>query len=161
MDSIYRLVTDPAWWFTAIFIGLIIAVVGGLITTPLQRWFGTVFTGYKSRAAASRAEREALIKAFSENATFLVIGFIRVIGQVVLIVGMMTLAGLLTIRMRMPPEPSQLLSPEIVTFMNDMLFPGLLLAAIIWTTYRFTKRIRILNEAYQIYRRAHGWPRIP
>jgi hypothetical protein len=57
MDGILKNVQDPSWWFTACFVGAVVAVVGGLLVNRIERRLGAIWAWYGLRSATRRTRR--------------------------------------------------------------------------------------------------------
>lgn len=54
MESIIKALKDPSWWFTALFCGVVIAI----IVAPVQKWATDAFYSIAAKNSAKWAERK-------------------------------------------------------------------------------------------------------
>ena len=53
---------NPVWWFTAIFIGLVISIIGNKLTDPVSDWLGSFIMSIRLRNEKKRAKLNAEVQ---------------------------------------------------------------------------------------------------
>ncbi len=83
-ETVIRNVTDPNWWFTVIFAGLIVGLFANYLKDWTYRLFAHVSARFRSWLQLRNARREARITLLAEHAELLTIEYIRSVYRAVL-----------------------------------------------------------------------------
>ena len=67
MDEIVKNLSSPEWWFTAVFVGLLIGVVGGYLKPTIDRVLSRVSGWWRARVEAQHRAREEQLAELSRN----------------------------------------------------------------------------------------------
>jgi len=70
MGQIIAYIKDPAWWFSTIFIAIIIGVVSGFAKDRIECWLGYLSTHAREWQQIRAEEREKAIRALADNEGF-------------------------------------------------------------------------------------------
>ena len=158
MESILRYLQDPGWWFTAVFIALIVAVGGGFIRERLvYPMLAALSTRFKKRNATRALARENATAALAANPEYLILTFLcATCVLVVVAIGFV----LLTFLALFPQVAPSMQTEEAVKVRDGihsvtLIFSLFLLAGI---GARVLSRLSLAMAAYKRYRTERGLP---
>jgi hypothetical protein len=83
MHQIVADMKDPAWWFTAVFIGIVVSVFAGFAKERIELMFGALSGRFRARQIEKAKRRDSVVNALAENEGFLILAMVRVTGQLV------------------------------------------------------------------------------
>lgn len=78
MNQIISSIKDPAWWFTAVFIGIIVSVFAAFIKDFIQGFFAKISSRSREKQAKRLLCRLKRIEILAENEGYLIINLIMV-----------------------------------------------------------------------------------
>jgi hypothetical protein len=159
--SITELIKDPAWWFTAVLIALIVGILSSTVTNMFPKWFSRYKNSLKqykhSRRNNKQLRKHLLNQAAEElieNPLFYTSGFLRIILDILILkfVVILSLAiGPLECFYKNNPsyDPTRSLYdgifPEYMTGVIGII--GCLIAGI--KSYRLMTRLTLINAAHK------------
>ena len=62
MDEILNSFSSPAWWFSAVFLAVLVNVVSAYLKSPIDKLFSKVFATWRSRNDLARARYASRLK---------------------------------------------------------------------------------------------------
>lgn len=165
MQSIISSLKDPAWWFTAFVVGIIVSVVAGF----LKDWVSGVFSKYSERFRESRkvkaAHREELFEALATNDVYLILSMIRLMGLVifsfVIMLFYFSLPAITELReilcAAVPAVDKCVRVSYSLIEKSIIMFTG---AFAMIASYKASSRFGLVMEGVKRYRKRHGLPRV-
>lgn len=79
MNAIWKLLQSPEWWFTAVFIGLVIGIVAAYAKDFLSGLLSAVSKTYARRAARAKIARQRRIEVCVGDPSVLAVQYLRAI----------------------------------------------------------------------------------
>jgi hypothetical protein len=161
MEAIAKNLSDPSWWFSALFVAIIASVIAGFLKDRVERMFSRVSDSFRRRRANELEVRNKTLEALVENPTYLSFALHRVTLRLVLWV-MATLLFLSTpiLLYVTPPSDETLIWLGQKEFARKALMPlmGVVSAVI---GFRAATSISIVFEALKRFRAKYGLPKLP
>lgn len=77
VKNIALLISDPAWWFTTVLVGLLVSVIAAFLRDWISRALASVSSRFRSRLEHQLAETSRLIAAMERTPHLLVIEYFR------------------------------------------------------------------------------------
>lgn len=161
MDEILKNLQSPGWWFTAVFVAILVSLFAGFLNDRFNRWLSESWAWYRQRRAATLARKEREIEFLSREPVILTLYSSETVTFLVF-----TLLFLILTLLLMVWSQSMLSSPELAaSFMNShpgriiwiltsmaMMFVLVLLATLI--SFITGIRLSVITQAYRrLYRR--------
>jgi hypothetical protein len=84
MGRIVDAVTDPAWWFTTVFVALVLTIAGPRVDALFRRTLSGTSERFRRYSENKAAKEKALIEKLSNDDTQLIIATVRYVGEMVL-----------------------------------------------------------------------------
>ena len=70
MEKIGSLLTDPSWWFSAIFVAMIVSIISGFLKDKIGEALSHFSVFWKERRRVQKETREAVIQALMDDDTY-------------------------------------------------------------------------------------------
>lgn len=159
MDAILSNLSDPSWWFTAIFVTIIAGVAAGFLKEKIETLISSLSSCYKSWASARAEARATVVRVLAENPQFLALAYISVVAGLLIHV-MAVILYLVTI-LFFDAAPHDALAGEARRFMIWKALTPLLGAVATYVGFRATARLSLVIRALKLYRENNGFPNVP
>jgi hypothetical protein len=157
MDSIIKLVRDPGWWFTAVFVGILASLTASYFRDVISSRVARVSGVFRARREARLALEQRRIGFLVAHPDLLIMEMVRCTTGVVLflgVVGCFTSLGLLVDAIEKRPEMKQFGFVNTETFRTVLqllvLFVGVVAA---YVGHRVASAVRIVVRARRDYER--------
>jgi len=147
MDRIVTYLSDPAWWFTAVFIAILASIAAAFLKDILLSALSKVSNKYKIRKQKRDADIEREINECMSDPTLLILTFCRIISQMCALYSLVILYALFFIM--------------YISFSKDgnirikfILIALLMLSGItvVFGLMRVNPRVSLMKDAYRKYR---------
>lgn len=147
MNRIITYLSDPAWWFTAVFIAIIASIVAAFLKDALLSALSKVSKTYKTRKQNRDADVEKEVNEYMSDPTLLILTFCKIIFQTCAFSCLMTIYCFATFAYVSLPKDGDF---RIKLMLGTMVF--LAGAGVIFGIVRHTPRVRVMKDAYRKYR---------
>jgi hypothetical protein len=84
MGRIVDAITDPAWWFTTVFVALLLAIAGPRVDALFRRILSGTSERFRRYSANKAAKEKELIEELSNDDTRLIVAAVTYVGDMVL-----------------------------------------------------------------------------
>ncbi len=153
MDTISKLLSDPAWWFTAIFIAIVINLLSTYLRDFIDRIFSKLSRKYRLRTIKKDKEGEQLAVHLANDPTMLVMYSVTMVYYMVFGVGEL-IAIVHFALMSNSAFTVYRLQGKLIDFLAFLFYSGWVLVLAILLTYQVNlvaRRMRVQREALRHY----------
>lgn len=158
MDAILSNLSDPSWWFTAIFVTIIAGVTSGFLKEKIEDLISSLSSRYKSCAAARAEARENVVRVLAENPQFLALAYANVVAG--LLIHVMAVIMYLVTTWFFDAAPHDAVAGDARRFMIWRILMPVLGAAAAYVGFRATARLSLVVRALKLYRERNGFPKL-
>jgi hypothetical protein len=147
MNRIGTYLSDPVWWFTAVFVAVLASLAAAFLKDALLSVLARVSAKYKTRKQNRDARIEKEVNECVSDSTFLTLTFCKVIFQTCAIACLITIYCFATfLYISLPKDKDVKIKLVLITL---VILAGV---AVVVSMVRHTPRVRIMKDAYRKYR---------
>jgi len=77
LEKIISYLKDPAWWFTAVFIGILASLAAGFLKDAVRNLLGKFSTTYRVKQIEKNKTFERELDALLKDQSYMIITFLR------------------------------------------------------------------------------------
>ena len=158
MDSIAKAVSDPSWWFTVIIVGLVVAVVGGLLKDGLRTAIRQLIARYRQGKEVRTRTDQQYVDFLAAHPHLLQIEFTKIGTDWSYLVGLMVLfLGLPAFAVALQTNPDfhvfrlHLVNERALARLTGVLLPIIwaALGLLAWRNHQCDRLLRRAHEKYE------------
>ena len=101
MDAIIANTKDPAWWFSAFIVAIIASIIAGFFKDWLERRFGLFLRWSRDARDRARANRAAIIEAWSSSEGLLAIALLHMLYLVITFIALCLAVSLMGLHLEL------------------------------------------------------------
>lgn len=160
MSWLAKQISDPSWWFSVVFAGIVVSTVAGFLKDWIARFVGNLSSSSKARSEARKEQQLLLVARLADNPDYLVMEWCRVVLMSVMFIGTTIIFLLLPQYQGHQPCSVEAACGAVRALASVTVYPffgGLSIAS----GYKTTSRLKPLARAVKLYREKHGLPKLP
>jgi|KBSMisStaDraftv2_1062788.scaffolds.fasta_scaffold39592_4 spore maturation protein SpmA len=159
MDAILNNLRDPSWWFTAIFVTIIVGVAAGFLKEKTESVISSLSSRYKYWASSRAEARATVVRLLAGNPQFLLLTYISVV--VGLLIHVVAVILYLVTLLFFDAAPHEAVAGDARGFMIWKVLMPFLGAVATYVGFRATARLSLVNRALKLYRENNNFPNVP
>jgi hypothetical protein len=154
--SINSLLTDPSWWFTSVFVALLISVLAGVFIIWVPKIFGRFSSALRQRRNETEKRESMLASLLSSQPNLYVSSFLRLILDIIIVLSLVAMSlaiGPLHVFYQAHPDydPIGKFLPGMANWIVGI--SGMIaILAVTFKGYRIYRRSRILHRVHCMIR---------
>jgi len=150
LEKIISYLKDPAWWFTAVFIAILVSLAAGFLKDAVRNLAARLSTTYRVKKIQEDKEFERELDALLKDQSYMIVTFLRCLMQIMAVfclLTMFTVVGVFSLVYSFQENTH--------SFIKGLLLGMALVSGVggIWGMNYITPRVRVVKAAYSRYRK--------
>jgi len=159
MNSIIMNLSDPGWWFTAVFMAIVASVIAGFLKDKIAEFLGNTFSGLRRWREEKKAQRDKIIEAMISNQIYFTIALFVVVLKSIFFLLLTMLYTTWPILMVNIPQSSLLVVD--LDFLIWKICSPVIGILTIFNAYRTSATVSLVAEAIREFCKRNSLPRLP